>query len=113
MGQQIDDDARKRAIFDAMSSRRQRHILKRGYDAWDPFQEPKDPIDIRRDVSKRTTQNLVRTFLQSKVDQEYSPAYARGVLDICLGIVNEDDRCRGMFDFSCWYQALLKKEGHL
>jgi hypothetical protein len=103
---------RKKAIFEAMSLRRQKHILKRGYDKWDPFQEPKDPIDIRKDKSKRTTQMLVREFLQSKSHEEYSPAYGRGVLEICLGIINDEDRFKGMYEFSCWYRDLLKREGY-
>ena len=106
------EELRKRAIFDAMSARNQKAILKKGYDKWDPFQEPKDPIDIRRDKSKRTTQMLVREFLQTRKAEEYSPAYGRGVLEICLGIVNDDDRFRGMYEFSCWYRDLLIREGH-
>ncbi len=106
------DEERKRAIFDTMSKRRQQHILKKGYEKWDPFIEPKDPIDIRRDKSKRTTQMLVRDFLQSLDLDRYSNAYARGVLEMALGIVNEDERFLGMFEFSCWYRDLLKKEGH-
>lgn len=104
-------EERKKAIFDAMSARNQKAILKRGYDKWDPFQEPKDPIDIRKDPSKRTTQMLVREFLQSQSTEEYSPAYGRGVLEIALGIVNGEDRFRGMYEFSCWYRELLIKEG--
>ena len=103
---------RKKAIFDAMSQRRQQHILKKGYDKWNPFQEPKDPIDIRKDKSKRTTQTLVREFLQIKDSESYSPAYGRGVLEICLGIVNDDERFIGMYEFSCWYRDLLKREGY-
>jgi hypothetical protein len=103
---------RKKAIFDAMSPRRQRHILKRGYDKWDPFQEPKDPIDIRRDKSHRTTQMLANEFLQIKKTDGYSQAYGRGVLEISLGIVNDDDRFLGMYEFSCWYRDLLIREGH-
>ena len=102
---------RKKAVFDSMSPRRQKHILKKGYDAWDPFQEPKDPIDIRRDTTNRTSQMLVREFLQSRSSQDYSNAYGRGVLEICLGIVNNDDRFIAMYEFSCWYRDLLKTEG--
>ena len=101
---------RKRAVFEAMSPRRQKYIIKKGYDRWDPFQEPKDPIDIRRDPSKRTTQMLVREFLQTR--QQPDDSYCRGVLDIALGIVNADDYYRGMYEFSCWYRALLVREGH-
>jgi hypothetical protein len=105
-------EQRKKAVFDAMSPRRQKHILKRGYEQWDPFLEPKDPIDIRRDKTKRTTKMLVREFLQGCSSDDYSNEYGRGVLDICLGIVNNEDRYRAMYDFSIWYHELLKKEGN-
>ncbi len=104
-------EKRKRAVFESMSARRQKHILKKGYDKWDPFEEPKDPIDIRKDKTKRTTQMLVREFLQSRSSEDYSNSYGRGVLDLALGIVNEDDYFLAMFEFSCWYKDLLDKEG--
>ena len=104
-------EERKKAVFDCMSPRRQKHILKKGYEKWDPFEEPKDPIDIRKDKTKRTTQMLVREFLQSQGSAGYSNAFARGVLEMALGIVNEDDRFVGMYEFACWYQKLLKEEG--
>lgn len=107
-----EEKKRKKAIFDSMSPRRQKHILKKGYEKWDPFLEPKDPIDIRKDKTRRTTQMLVREFLQSKPLQDYSNAYANGVLEICLGIINDDDRYKGMFEFSAWYHELLRQEGH-
>jgi hypothetical protein len=104
-------ERRKRAVFESMSPRRQQHILKKGYDRWDPFEEPKDPIEIRRDRSKRTTQQLVREFLQSRPGDAENNSYNRGVLEMALGIVNSDDRYLGMFEFSIWYHALLLKEG--
>jgi hypothetical protein len=105
-------ERRKRAIFESMSPRRQNHILKRGYDKWDPFEEPKDPIDIRKDKTKRTTQDLVREFLQTRSGEAQNNAYNRGVLEIALGLINEEDRFRGMYEFACWYRELLIKEGH-
>ena len=107
-----ESESRKKAVFDSMSPRRQKHILKKGYDKWDPFEEPKDPIDIRKDKTKRTTQMLVREFLQSRRSEEYSNAYGRGVLEMALGIINDDERFIGMYDFARWYQELLRKEGH-
>jgi hypothetical protein len=104
-------EMRKKAVFDSMSPRRQSHIQKKGYAQWDPFSEPKDPIDIRKDKTKRTTQMLVREFLQTRVHEKYSNAYGSGVLEIALGIINDDDKYMGMFDFSCWYHDLLIKEG--
>jgi hypothetical protein len=106
-----EEEARKQAIFDSMSPRRREHVMKKGYAQWDPFQEPKDPIDIRKDKTKRTTQMLVREFLQSRGFENYSNAYARGVLEISMGLVNEEDRFRGMFEFALWYHELLKQEG--
>lgn len=102
---------RKKIIFDRMSPRRQKHILKKGYDTWDPFIEPKDPIDIRKDKTRRTTQMLVREFLQSVPQEGYSNAYGRGVLEMALGIVNDEEGVRGMYEFACWYRELLQREG--
>jgi hypothetical protein len=108
--QDKDAELRKKSIFDSMAPRRQKHIMKRGYEKWDPFEEPKDPIDIRRDRTRRTTQQLVREFLQNCGHEQYSNAYGRGVLEMALGIVNDDDRFIGMYEFAAWYQQLLKKE---
>ncbi|MBI9073900.1 MAG: hypothetical protein JEZ02_00720 [Desulfatibacillum sp.] len=108
------EEERKRAIFDRMSERRRNQIIKKmGYEKWDPFQEPKDPIDIRKDKSKRTTQQLVREFLQSLPGEGvYSNAYSGGALDMALGIVNDEERIKGMYEFAVWYQDLLIREGH-
>jgi hypothetical protein len=106
-----EEEKRKKGIFDCMSPRRQKHILKKGYDEWDPFQLPKDPIDIRKDKTKRTTQMLVREFLQTRPAEDYSNEFGKGVLDLCIGIINDDDSSRGMYEFSIWYHELLKKEG--
>ena len=94
-----------------MSPRRQKYILKKGYEKWDPFEEPKDPIDLRKDKTKRTSQMLIREFLQNSSVENYSNDYAKGAFELCLGIINEDEKSLGMFDFACWYRELLKKEG--
>lgn len=107
----LEETQRKKAIFDSMSPRRQNYILKKGYEKWDPFQEPKDPIEIRRDPTRRTSQMLIREFLQSRKMEEYSNAYGRGVLELAMGIINKDERFVGMFEFSCWYRDLLEREG--
>jgi hypothetical protein len=107
---QEEKDYKKKAVFSGMSLRRQKHILKKGYDQWDPFQEPKDPIDIRKDRTKRTSQSLIREFLQASDNKTYSNEYAKGAFELCLGIINDEEKSRGMFDFACWYTELLKKE---
>jgi hypothetical protein len=111
-----EDEKRKKAIFDGMSPRRQQHILKKeGYDKWDPFRdpfiEPKDPIDMRGNKSRRTAIDLTREFLANWNRDEYSNAFGQGAWEICLGIVNDDDRYKGMYEFSCWYRDFLNKRG--
>lgn len=105
------DEAQKRAIFESMSERSKKRILKKGYDDWNPFELPKDPIDIRKDATKRTSQMLIKEFLQTRGEEALSNQYNRGVLEICIGLINQEDRFLAMFDFSCWYKALLEKEG--
>ena len=107
MDQKNEEELRKKIIFDGMSPRRQKQIMKRGYDRWDPFLEPKDPIDIRKDKTRRTSQQLVREFLQSR-EGDCSNAYSRGVLEMAIGIINSDDRFIGMYEFAAWHQELLK-----
>lgn len=103
-----DAAAKKKAIFDGMSSRARKRVERIGYDRWNPFEEPKDPIDIRRDATQRTTQQLVRAFLQQSDHEKISNAYSRGVLEMALGIINDDDRFVGMFEFARWYIEQLK-----
>ncbi len=104
--------AKKRGIYEAMSPRGKRYVDKIGYDTWDPFAEPKEPLDIRTDISKRTTQQLVRQFLQEHKPEGVGNAYSQGVLDCALGIVNKDEKFRGIFEFCLWYDTLLRREGH-
>ena len=105
-------EAKKKAIFDAMGKRGQKHIMNKvGYEDWDPIQTPKDPIDIRMDGTKRTSQMLISEFLQESSHDDYSNSFAQGALEMCLGIINDDEKVRGMFEFSKWYSALLIKEG--
>jgi hypothetical protein len=102
----------KQAIFDGMSPRRQKHIVKKGFDRWDPFLEPKDPIDIRRDVSRRTTKQLVREYLQGLDQQSYSNIQGQAAMEMAIGIINDDERILSMYRFAVWYSKLLDKEGH-
>lgn len=111
MAEMISDEDKKKAVFDSMSPRRQKHIQNKiGYENWDPFEAPKDPIDIRKDKSNRTAQTLVREFLQSRSLEGYSNNYGRGVLEMAIGMVNDDDRFIAMYEFALWYRALLEKE---
>ncbi len=107
-----EQEASKREMYERMKPRNRRFIDRIGYENWDPFQKPNDPMDIRQDVTKRTTQDLVREFLQQVSDSDrYSNEYARGALNAALGIINRDETMRGTFDFCLWYCDLLRREG--
>lgn len=103
-----EQEERKKAIFDGMSARSKKKILDKGYDNWDPFSLPKDPIDIRVDQGRRTAWELAKNFLQTRSHEGYSNDYGQGVREICTGIISGKDRYRAMYEFSCWYQRLLK-----
>ncbi len=103
-------EKRKRAVFESMGARGQKSIMKKGYEKWDPFQQPQDPIDLRKGKTNRTTQQLVREFLQDIPSENYSNEYGRGVFDFALGLINENPRYLGMYEFAVWYSELLKAE---
>lgn len=57
-------------------------------------------MELRTDVTKRTTQQLIREFLQSRPQSPdrkngTDNAYAQGALACALGIVNRDDKYLG------------------
>ena len=105
-----EQENRKKAIFDSMGTRGQKAILKKGYDEWDPFEKPKDPIDIRKDVTRRTSQELVREFLRATSMENYSNEYGRAAFDFCNGIINKEEKYLAMFEFACWYKNQLEIE---
>ncbi len=103
--------ALKKAIYDKLSPRRRKFIDKIGFDNWDPFQEPKHPIDIRRDITNRTTSRLMEDFFNALGDKKISDAYKSGVYEFCYGLFIADEKYKAMFDFSIWYLNELKQRG--
>ena len=105
-----DEEEQKRHFYERMSPRRRKFIDRIGYDVWDPFEGPKEPMDIRVDITQRTTQELLREFLQTVPKENASHDYSRGELECALGVVNKEDKYRGIFDFCIWYHSLLQQE---
>ena len=46
------------------------------------------------------------------LSKELSGCTRTDVLEMAIGIVNEDERYLGMYEFCCWHQELLKKYLH-
>ncbi|MDR2054405.1 MAG: hypothetical protein LBQ10_00815, partial [Desulfovibrio sp.] len=97
----------KREIYEKMNPRRRKFIDRIGYENWDPFQKPNDPLDLRVDTTKRTTGQLVDAFLRNAANQRgRGNGYVRGTWECALGIVNGDEKYQGIFDFCLWYHNL-------
>lgn len=102
----------KTIIYEKMSPRRRKWIDKIGFDKWDPFAAPKDPIDIRKEVTNRTPQELATLFLRSRPDHEgYGEQFASGAMELAMGLLRRDSRFAGMYEYANWYRQLLEKEG--
>ncbi len=100
--------SQKRQIYESLSDRARKFVDKIGYEAWDPFQQPNDPFDLRRFTTDRTARAMAMGFLQQCKEEHYSKNYARAVLDMCMGLVDKDERYLAMYEFSCWYREQLQ-----
>lgn len=97
----------KRAIFDGMSPRRRDKILKKmGYENWDPFQAPKEPIDLRDQKVEQVVSLICRRFLTEMDMDDFSSEYLRSVKDMCKGLLKGEEKYRAMYDFCSWYSKI-------
>jgi hypothetical protein len=110
----------KRDLYERIPARRRKFIDRIGYENWDPFPEPNDPIEIRTDITKRTAQQLLQEFIRSKNceaqlagESAPSEAFTQGAMEAAVGIVNKQEKFLGTYEFAAWYHELLKKEGHI
>lgn len=106
-----DIEKRKKDIFDAMGKRSQKAIMRKGYENWNPFEEPKDPIEIRLDKTGNTVSDLVEKFFMAYPDKRENNAYRKVVEDMALGVVTDDDRIKATYLFSMWYRKMLDESG--
>jgi hypothetical protein len=105
-------ERKKKAIFNTMSPKHQQKILKKvGYENWDPFQEPKYPMDLREQEVERKAMVLSREFLEAcRIDQP-SDEYLQAVREIIRGLLKGQEQYRAMFEFCCWYRKSSEKKG--
>jgi len=107
-GDDIED--RKRYMYEKMSKRRRKFVDRVGYENWDPFAAPFDPIDIRQDMSGFTSDQLTQLFVRDSgkhTNQEYIDA----VNEFNVMLVMNFEKVRPVFEYCLWYSEHLKKRG--
>ncbi len=95
---------RKRVIFDTMSELGRERILRIGYENWDPFQEPKEPADLRFGKTYVEAESLLREFFEERPDVREFVAVRRELFDLCVDLIRRDARAGALCDFCDWYR---------
>ena len=93
---------KKKAIFDGMSRRGQKWVLKIGYENWDPFEKPKDPRERIFSSASVKAGALVREYYESAGGKGESVAVNRELFELCLGLLQGEGRAITVVDFCAW-----------
>ena len=102
-------DLKKKAIFDGMSPRGQKWVLKTGYEIWDPFQEPKDPRERIFGGASARAHELVNEFCAASGSKEESVSMQKELFDLCRGLLQDEARAKTIFAFCGWYFKKTKE----
>jgi hypothetical protein len=103
-------EALKQEMYERLSPRQKKYVDRIGYDNWEPFQLPNDPLDIRRNKTGHTAQELALLFFRDhggKINENYKAS----VTEFTIQLLAQPERCRPLYDFCLWYDALLKRQG--
>lgn len=103
-------EAQKRHIYERLSERRRKFVDRIGYDKWDPFQKPFDPIDIRKDATGLTSHQLTSLFL-AELGRPATNEYTQAISEFAVLLVMNSERVRPVFEFCTWYAGHLEKHG--
>ncbi|MBC17232.1 conserved protein of unknown function [Pseudodesulfovibrio profundus] len=103
-------EARKLYMYEKMSKRRRKFVDRVGYEKWDPFAAPFDPIDIRQDASGLTSDQLTHLFVKES-GQNKNQEYIDAVNEFNVMLVMNFEKVRPIYDYCLWYAEHLKKRG--
>ena len=101
---------RKRYMYEKMSKRRRKFVDRMGYENWDPFAAPFDPIDIRTDRSGFTSDQLTQLFVRHS-GKSTNDEYIDAVSEFNVMLVMNFEKVRPVFEYCLWYAEHLKKRG--
>lgn len=103
-------EALKQDLYSKLSKRQKKYVDRIGYEKWEPFQMPNDPLDIRQDKSGYTAQELALLFFRS-LEEEPAENYRSAVTEFSIQLMAQPERCRPIIEFCSWYDDFLKKQG--
>lgn len=103
-------EEQKRAMYERLSPRRRRFVDRIGYENWDPYQAPFDPIDIRTDALGLTTHGLLSRYLAT-LPAPPDPDYKQTLSEFMVLLVMNVEKVRPILEFSDWYNARLQERG--
>lgn len=104
----MDYESLKKEIFMRMNPRRRKFVERIGYENWDPFQKPNDPLDMRADEAGHTISQLAGAFKRSlPACHDASDEYMKGAMECAAGLIKKDDRYQGIYDFCLWYADFM------
>ncbi|QGY41769.1 hypothetical protein GM415_17120 [Pseudodesulfovibrio cashew] len=103
-------EERKQYMYGKMSKRRRKFVDRMGYENWDPFAAPFDPIDIRQDRTGFTSDQLSHMFVRAS-GQNKNQEYIDAVNEFNVMLVMNFEKVRPVFEYCLWYAEHLKKHG--
>lgn len=103
-------EALKRTLYEKLSKRQRKYVDRIGYEAWEPFQMPNDPLDIRQDKSGYTAQELALMFFR-ELGEDVPENYRAAVTEFAIQLLAQPERCRPVVEFCAWYTDLLRQQG--
>lgn len=103
-------EEQKRVMYEGLSPRRRRFVDRIGYENWDPYQAPFDPIDLRTDALGMTTHDLLNHYFRT-LPAVPDPDYMQTLSEFMVLLVMNIEKVRPILEFSDWYNAQLKSRG--
>lgn len=103
-------ESRKQYMYNKMSKRRRKFVDRMGYENWDPFAAPFDPIDIRKDMSGYTSDQLSQLFVH-ETGHSSNQEYIDAVNEFNVMLVMNFEKVRPVYEYCLWYAEHLKKHG--
>jgi len=103
-------EERKRYMYEKMSKRRRKFVDRVGYENWEPFAAPFDPIDLRQEMSGLTSDQLTRMFVRDS-GKDGNQEYIDAVNEFNVMLVMNFEKVRPVYEYCLWYAEHLKKRG--